>query len=589
MRRLLGVAAAPGVAMGPAHLFGWRIEVHERRVTEIEIPSELARFDQALAESDAQLARIQAQIAEAEGDGHQDYQILEAHRLMLKDAHLVEQAKRLIKEESSAAEWAVRTSLDRIRAVFDRIEDPYFRERGSDIDAVGERLLRNLLELLDPAQREYPPGAVVYGHDLSPGDVTQLGRKGMGGFFTEGGGKTSHSAVVSRALGLPLVVGVHDIGVNLRAGLNVVVDGTRGEVILDPDAATLRHYAERATRARARTAYLNTLRAEPSDTVCGTHIHLAANVELLEEVPAAVNNGAASIGLFRTEFLYIERPDLPSEQEQYDHAMSAMRMLGEREATFRTLDLGGDKLAPSVRIPAGVNPALGMRSVRFSLWQRAVFKDQLRALYRAGAKGRMRILFPLISGVGELREVKAICAEVCEGLQRDGIEHNPNIPLGVMIETPSAALISDMLARECDFLTIGTNDLIQYSLAADRQDEHVAYLYQPLHPAIIRSIRMVVDAARAVNKPVAMCGDMAGDPYLTAILLGIGFRDLSMSPQQIPLLKSIVRGVRLAEAEALVRSIEKLPTAKEVEEVVFTLMKHQFPDLADPDNGATVS
>ncbi len=589
MRRLVGVGAAPGVAMGPAHLFGWRIDVHERRVHESEITSELARLEQALAASDAQLARIQTQIAQEEGDDHQDYQILEAHRLMLKDAHLVGEAQKLIREEASGAEWAVRVALDRIRAVFDRIEDPYFRERRSDIDAVGERLLRNLLELLDPGQKEYPPGAVVYGHDLSPADVTQLGRKGAGGFFTEAGGKTSHSAVVSRALGLPLVVGVHDIGVNLRPGSSVVVDGTRGEVILEPDGATLQHYEERAARERARTAYLNTLRGEPSVTACGTGVHLAANVELLEEVPAAVLNGAESIGLFRTEFLYIERPDLPSEQEQFEHAVTALNLLQGRQATFRTLDLGGDKLSPSVRIPAGANPALGLRSVRFSLWQRGVFRHQLRALYRAGAVGPVRILFPLISGVGELREVKAICQEVCYDLAREGIDHNPSIPLGVMIETPSAAWVADMLAHECDFLTIGTNDLIQYSLAADRQDEHVAYLYRPLHPGILRAIRLVVDGARLANKPVAMCGDMAGDPMFSWVLMGMGFRDLSMAPQQIPLLKSLVRSTRLSDAESLVRSIEKLPTAQEVEGVVHELMERRFPELADADARAAVA
>lgn len=589
MRRLLGVGAAPGVAMGPAHLFGWRIDVHERRVHESEVPSELERLEKALTTSEAQLAGIQAQIAAQEGDVHQDYQILEAHRLMLRDPHLVSEAQRLIRDEASAAEWAVRVALDRIRAVFDRIEDPYFRERRSDIDAVGERLLRNLLELLDPGQKDYPPGAVVYGHDLSPADVTQLGRRGAAGFFTEAGGKTSHSAVVARALGLPLVVGVHDIAGSLRAGVSVVVDGTRGEVILEPDTATLQQYEERAARERARTAYLNTLRAEPSVTACGARVHLAANVELLEEVPAAVRNGAESIGLFRTEFLYIERPDLPSEQEQYEHAVAALRMLGQRQATFRTLDLGGDKLSPSVRIPAGANPALGLRSVRFSLWQRGVFRNQLRAMFRAGAVGNVRILFPLISGVGELREVKAICQEVCHDLAREGIEHNPRIPLGVMVETPSAAWIADHLARECDFLTIGTNDLIQYSLAADRQDEHVAYLYRPLHPGVLRSIRMIVDGARLAGKPVAMCGDMAGDPMFTLVLLGMGFRDLSMAPQQIPLLKSIVRSSRLSEAEGLVRAIEKLPTADEVEAVVNDLMARLFPELTEPDPKSAVA
>jgi phosphotransferase system enzyme I (PtsI) len=306
-------------------------------------------------------------------------------------------------------------------------------------------------------------------------------------------------------------------------------------------------------------------------------VHLAANVELLEEVPAAVELGAESVGLFRTEFLYLERSDLPTEDEQYHHAVAALKMLGGRTATFRTLDLGGDKLPASVRIPAGNNPALGLRSIRYSLWQRDVFKAQLRALFRAAAVAPMRILFPLISGVAELRMVKAICGEACQELQRAGIEHDARVPLGVMIETPSAAFITDLLASECDFLTIGTNDLIQYALAADRQDEHVGYLYHPLHPAIIRAVAQVVSAAQKAGKPVAMCGDMAGDPLLSWVLLGLGLRDLSMAPRQVPVVKSIIRATRLSEAAALLEQVLGLHTEEEVERVVSETMTARFP------------
>jgi len=584
MLKLCGVGASPGIAVGVAHFLGGPVEVQERRVFPEEIPGELERFAQALERSDAQMRRIQQQIAAQEGDGH-EYSILEAHRLMLSDVHLVEETRRFIRDDHVSAEWALRRTIDQIRAVFNRIEDPYFRERRSDVDMIGERILRNLVGMTPPGQDEVPRGAVVFAHDLSPADVTQLGRAGISGFFTEGGGKTSHTAVVARALGLPYVVGVHDYMHHIRTGMTVIVDGGHGEVILDPDGTARARYAARAARDLARAQRLAQAREAPAETLDGGRVHLAANVELLEEVPAAVELGAESIGLFRTEFLYLERPDLPTEDEQYHHAVAALRMLGGRLATFRTLDLGGDKLPASVRIPAGNNPALGLRSIRYSLWQRDVFKAQLRALFRAAAVAPLRILFPLISGVAELRAVKAICGEAVGELERAGVEHASKVPLGVMIETPSAAFITDLLASECDFLTIGTNDLIQYALAADRQDEHVGYLYHPLHPAIIRAVSQVVTAAQRAGKPVAMCGDMAGDPLLSWVLLALGLRDLSMAPRQIPIVKSIIRSTRLSDAQELLQKVMGLQTEEEVEETVSATMLARFPlEFADVES-----
>jgi phosphotransferase system enzyme I (PtsI) len=380
------------------------------------------------------------------------------------------------------------------------------------------------------------------------------------------------------------VVGVHDFIHHIRTGMTVIVDGGRGEVILDPDEPARARYAARSAREAARSQLLAEARETPAVSLEGVRVHLAANVELLEEVPAAVELGAESIGLFRTEFLYLERSDLPTEDEQYHHAVAALKMLGGRPATFRTLDLGGDKLPAAVRIPAGDNPAMGLRSIRYSLWQKDVFRAQLRALFRAAAVSPLRILFPMISGVAELRAAKAICAEVCADLQKAGIRHDATVPLGVMVETPSAAFITDLLAAECDFLTIGTNDLIQYALAADRQDEHVGYLYHPLHPAILRALRQVVRGARDAGKPVAMCGDMAGDPQMSWVLMGLGLRDLSMAPRQVPIVKSIIRATPLPEAEALVTAIMKLKTEAEVEELVSRTMMARFPrELADAE------
>ncbi len=583
MERLAGVGASPGIAIGVAHVLGSRVDVHERRIPADAVDAELKRFEDALAQTDAQLARIQQQIAEREGDEHQ-YRILEAHRLMLSDVHLTDQAKRYIRDDKTSADWAVRRSLDQIQSVFDRIEDPYFRERRSDVAMVGERLLRNLLGMVESSVEETPKGSIAIGHDLSPADVAQLGRAEAAAFCTEGGGRTSHTAIVARALGLPLVVGVEHLGNRVWSGMTVIVDGNRGEVILDPDAEALRRYMARADVQRSRAHRLSAMRDTPSATVDNTAIHLAANVEMLEEIPIAVDLGAEAVGLFRTEFLYLERPTLPTEEEQYAHAVAALKSVGGRPITFRTLDLGGDKLPAAVRMPSGANPAMGLRSIRYSLHRIDIFRTQLRALYRASVEGPMSILFPLISGVAELRAAKRVCADVCAELAKEGIAHDPNVPIGTMVETPSAAFIADLLAAECDFLSIGTNDLIQYALAADREDEHVGYLYHPLHPAILRALKQIVEGAARANKPVAMCGDMAGDPLMAWMLIGIGLRQLSMAPRQIPVVKSIVHSTKMADAERLARAALELRTEIEVEELVYGAMRERFPlELIDEE------
>jgi phosphotransferase system enzyme I (PtsI) len=577
LERLTGVGASPGIAVGVAHVLGSRVDVHERRIPGEAVEAELERFEVALKATDDQLARIQQQIAVRESDEHQ-YRVLEAHRLMLTDVHLVEQTRRHIREDHTAAEWAVRKTLDQIQAVFARIEDPYFRDRRSDFAYVGENLLRNLMgggPSAEPA--EAPKGSVCVAHELSPADAAQLGRAEVAGFTTEGGGRTSHTSIIARAMGLPYVVGVENLGQKIWSGMTLIIDGSRGEVILDPDEQALERYRARADVALERTRHLETMRDAPAATLDGAQIHLAANIEMLEEIPIAADLGAASVGLFRTEFLYLERPDLPTEDEQHLHAVAALKSMRGRTITFRTLDLGGDKLPASVRIPSGTNPALGLRSIRYSLHRPDLFRTQLRALYRAASVGPMQILFPLISGVAELRAAKALCAEVCVELAREGVQHDPKVPLGVMIETPSAALISDLLAAECDFLSIGTNDLIQYALAADRDDEHVGYLYHPLHPAILRALKQVVLGANKVGKPVAMCGDMAGDPMLAWVLLGLGLRNLSMAPRQIPLIKSIIRATDLFDAERLLAQAMSMSTETEIETLVYRAMRDRFP------------
>jgi phosphotransferase system enzyme I (PtsI) len=582
MEKLVGVSASPGIAIGVAHVLGSRVEVHERRIAIDAVESELRRFEAALDRTDAQLAKIQEQVAEREHDDHQ-YRILEAHRLMLQDVHLVDVARKIIREQQTGAEWAVRKALDQIQLVFDRIEDPYFRDRSSDIAVVGERLLRNLMGMVETDPGEAPAGSIVVAHDLSPADAAQLGRAEVVGLCTEGGGRTSHTAIVARALGMPYVAGVEGLGHKVWSGVNLVVDGLRGEVILDPDASALRTYNERAQRQRVRAQHLASMRDTPAQTQDGVRVHLAANIELMEEIAAAVDLGAESVGLFRTEFLYLERPDLPTEAEQYDHAVAALKSAAGRTITFRTLDLGGDKMPVAVRIPAGANPSMGLRSIRYSLHRTDIFRTQLRALFRAASVGPSRILFPLISGVAELRAARAICQEVCADLRREGLAHDPEAHLGAMVETPSAALIADLLAEECEFLSIGTNDLIQYALAADRENEHVGYLYHPLHPAIIRALKQIVTGARSQGREAAMCGDMAGDPLLVLVLLGLGLRNLSMAPRQIPLVKAIIQGSTIVEAERLANAALSLRTEGEVEDLVYNAMYDRFPAELDDE------
>lgn len=585
MLKLVGVPASPGIAVGAAHFLGGRVDVHERRIFPEEVPAELARFEDARARADEQLRHVQEQIAGSAGDAGQ-HGILEAHRMMLADARFVDDVRATIRRDHVSAEWAVRRALDAIQEVFSRIEDPFFRDRGRDMDLVGDRVLRNLLGMVPPGQVAVPSGAVVFAHDLSPADVTQIARSGIGGLFTEGGGRTSHTAVVARALGLPLVVGVQGLQ-HLRSGMIVIVDGARGEIIVEPDDDARERYAARAARALAREQGFAVGREGLARTACGERVEIGANVELLEEVPAAVDRGAESIGLFRTEFLYLEQTFLPTEAEQYDHIVGALAALGGRTATFRTLDLGGDKMPLAVRIPAGSNPAMGLRSIRYSLHQRDVFRAQLRALYRAAATGPLRILFPMVSGLAELRAARAICDEVCADLAREGKPHDAKAAIGVMIETPAAVFIADALAAECDFLSIGTNDLIQYSLAANREDEHVGYLYRPLHPAILRALRQIVEAGRRTGKPIYMCGDMAGDPLSAWVLLGLGLRGLSMAPRQIPILKAIVRETRLADAQALVARIMAMATEGEIEAAVTAEMHRRFPHaFEDLEEGA---
>ena len=582
-----GVGASQGVAIGPLYALEVGVTIEERRIAIEAVDAELSRLDEALVVADIQLQRLQEQLNDRHsGEGHE---IVAAHRLMLSSCDLVDEVRRLVRQERFAADWAVRRTIDHLAAVFARLEDRYFRERGSDVEAVGERLLRVLLERPEASMRGEQNHAVAVCVALSPLDPFQLKRAGAVGIASDEGGKTSHAAILAQAFGLPYVAGLRDLSSRVRAGDTLVVDGTRGEVVLRPDAPTLQRYRARQAAELAQAERLRSVRSLAAETLDGVAIHLAANLECLPEIPGALDAGAESVGLFRTEFLYLERSDLPSEDEQYQDAVAAVRALGGRTGTFRTLDLGGDKLPGGTHGAIGHNPALGMRSIRLSLARPGLFRTQLRALYRASAVGPIRIMFPLISGVTELAAAQRVCEDVCAELTAQGEPHDGQTPIGSMIETPSAAWTVDHLAQHCDFFSVGTNDLIQYAFAADRQNEQVGYLYQPLHPAVLRSLKQIVDICAAVNRPVSICGDVAGDPAVTWILLGLGFRDLSMAPRQIPRVKALIRATSLSEAQRLCATAMLLGSEIEVEQLVLGTMAERFGPDMEPGGPASVT
>jgi len=580
MIRCRGVGASRGIAVGPAHLTEVRVSVAERRILRHDREAELARLDTASDAAEQQLDRMRQQLSGV--PGRTGLEIIDLHRLIIRSPELGGEARRLINDECFAAEWAVTRALEQIRATFARLDDPYFRERAGDFDAAADRLLRVLIGLPElRADANTPRGAVAVGVDLGPLDLFHLRRSGIEGMVGESGGPTSHAAIIARAFGLPYVVGARSITAKVRPGATIVVDGSRGDVVIDPDEETLRAYRARASADRERDRRMSATHSLASVTTDGVPIHLGANVESLAGVSAAVGAGAESIGLFRTEFLYLERPDLPSEQEQFEDAVAALRAARGIPITFRTLDLGADKLPLSVKIPAGPNPALGIRSTRFSLLRPDILRLQLRALYRASATGPLRFMFPLVSGLDELKKLRAVCDSVRGELGAERVAHDGAAALGVMIETPSAALTADHLARRCDFLSVGTNDLIQYTFAADRENGDVAHLHQPLHPAVLRLLKTLVETARAASVPISICGDMAGDPFLTWILVGLGFRELSMDRDRIPLVKAIVRGSSVEEAEALVREALAAEEETEVAELLRSRLESRFAAVID--------
>lgn len=575
---LRGVAVSPGIAIGKAFHFDHlesQVALYKIR-DKSQISHEIKRFRDSVAASIRQLREIRRKLGRLEG--MDPLYVLDVHIMLLKDRSFLSQVTTFIRTMGVNAEWAVRMAVDRYREIFNKVEDEYIRSRFSDIQYAGQQILRNLGGRRSESMPDLDEGVIVIAADLSPADTAQMKIDRVQGFAIDMGGKTSHTAIVARSLGIPAVLGLERITRVVKTNDDVVIDGSAGLVIVNPDPEMLLRYeGKKRDYAEARRELLADARL-PAVTQDGHAVDIGCNIEFVEEIPSAATHGADGIGLYRTEFLYINREQLPTEE---DHLANYRRVLEEeslRWATIRTLDLGGDKFFSDPKLAREMNPQMGLRAIRLCLREEELFKVQLRAILRAGACGNVRILIPMVSGIEEIREAKRILAGLQDDLVREGIPAGRDMPVGVMIEVPSAVVIADTLAREVDFFSIGTNDLIQYALAIDRINERVSYLYEPLHPAVLRLVRQVVDAGHRAGIPVGMCGEMAGDPLYTLILLGLGIDELSMNPLAIPRVKRIVRASTQKEARRLLKQVFSCSSASEIRPYVEDYMRKRFPE-----------
>jgi phosphotransferase system enzyme I (PtsI) len=572
-----GIGASPGIVTGKAFMVERsKVRAPEKRIQSEQVDDEVERFLGAIQESRNQLMEIKEKILDPEVRRHSF--ILDVHLMILDDQMLIQDTIDTIRKKKVNPEWALDLTLEKLDTAFKAIEDEYLRERRSDLHYVSARIFRNLLGKKHDDIAKIKGKVIVVAHDLSPADTLQMNLKNLAGFITDIGGKVSHTAILARSLGIPAVVGL-EVGTSLiNGGDLLIMDGDTGEVVINPTEKVSESFLERKRRIKTMEREVLKYASLPAETRDGVRVRLHANIEMVKEVPSAKNHGAEGIGLYRTEILYLNRKDLPTEEEHYQTYRRLAESISPAVATIRTLDIGGDKFLPNYSSGNEMNPAMGLRAIRFSMKEVDIFKIQLRGILRASVHGKLRILFPMISGIGEIRQAKAILEEVKKGLAKARVPFDQGIEIGAMIEIPSASITADILAREVDFFSIGTNDLIQYALAVDRINEHVSYLYEPLHPAILRIIRGVVQSAHQVGIPVAICGEMAAEPAYSLVLLGLGLDEFSMNPVAIPKVKKMLRMSRFEETQNLVEQIFQFPTASEIESHVRNWMAERFPE-----------
>jgi phosphoenolpyruvate-protein phosphotransferase (PTS system enzyme I) len=561
--RFQGIGVAPGIARGVVFIHHPDDEEPpKRRVEDFEVAKEIVRFESALIATRAQILEMQQRIAEA--IGAKDASIFDAHLLVVEDRTLIDEVLRNLEREKFNVEFIFAEVANRYARTLSEIDDPYLRERAFDIHDVTRRVIRNLLGRSTKTMGNIDLPQIVVAHNITPSDTATLNRQLVLGFATDVGSRTSHTAIMARSLSIPAVVGLKDISQRLNPGQHVLLDGTNGIVILNPTDQTLWEYGEIEIKLEHVEEVLTSLRDTSSTTADGRHVILSANIELPEDVPMVVAAGAEGIGLYRTEFFFLNKNDLPSEEEQYAAYHAVAQAILPQGVIIRTLDLGGDKFLSHSHLPTEINPFLGCRAIRFCLERPDIFKVQLRAILRVSALGNVRIMFPMISGLSELRQAKEILESCKAELRDEGIPFMEGIELGIMIEVPSAALVAEALAREVSFFSIGTNDLIQYTIAVDRVNERIAHLYEPTHPAIIRLIEMTVAAAHAQGIWVGVCGEMAGEITLTPLLLALGVDELSVSAGLVPRVKRAVQSLDTKECTRLLEETRGLASATDI-------------------------
>ncbi|WP_434399386.1 phosphoenolpyruvate--protein phosphotransferase [Planococcus sp. 11815] len=562
---LSGIAASTGIAIAKA----FRLENPELTVEQLQVGNpaeEIARFDAAVAQSAAELEVIQEKTAQQISD--KEAAIFGAHLLVLSDPELIGPIKERIVTDSVNAEFALQETSDMFITMFEAMDNDYMKERAADIRDVRKRLLSHLLgvKIQDPSMIDEE--VIVIAEDLTPSDTVQLNAQFVKGFITDIGGRTSHSAILARTLEIPAVVGAQNAMATILNGQTVIIDGLEGKIIIDPDSATIQQFEQEKSAYDAQKAEWAKLKDEPTLSADGQHVELAANIGTPKDLAGVLEHGAEGIGLYRTEFLYMGRDAFPTEDEQFDAYSKVLKGMNGKPTVVRTLDIGGDKELTYLDLPKELNPFLGLRAIRLCLEMPELFRTQLRALLRASVHGNLKIMFPMIATVEEFRQGKAMLAEEKAKLLEAGIAVSDSIEVGIMVEIPSTAVMADVFAKEVDFFSIGTNDLIQYTMAADRMNERVSYLYQPFNPAILRLVKMVIDAAHKEGKWAGMCGEMAGDDIAIPILLGLGLDEFSMSASSV--LKARAQISRLSKQEMASHTdrILALSSSQEVEAYV---------------------
>lgn len=562
-KRFQGIGVSPGVARGLIQVLKDDLDQIERQpIRPEDVEHEIARFETALVQTRMQILEMQQRIAEAIGTG--DAGIFDAHLLVVEDRTLIDEVLRRLEKELVNVEAIFEDVASRYADTLSKIDDPYLRERALDIEDVLRRVIGNL-QGKAPQHLDLPNEPhILVAHNLTPSDTATIDRHRIHGVATDLGSRTSHAAIMARSMGLPAVVGLHDVTAQLEDGTLALIDGTHGMLIVDPQPETIAYYDEVAARELALSRQLSEVRDQIAITRDGHHVILSANIELPGEIENVKTFGAEGIGLYRTEFLYLDRDSLPGEDEQFQTYQRVAEEVRPHSLIIRTFDLGGDKIAGGIDVSDELNPFLGWRAVRFCLEHLEVFKPQLRAILRASAVGNVKLMFPMISGLEELRRAKAVLDQCRDELARENIPFDDKMEVGAMIEIPSAAICASSLVHEVDFFSVGTNDLIQYTVAVDRTNERIAHLYEPAHPAVLRLLRLIAEAARHGKIWWGVCGEMAGDVELTPLLLGMGVQELSVSASIVPRVKSAIRALSLAECEELVRHAVEESTAEAI-------------------------